>query len=226
MTSAVMITGAARGLGRALAFSFARGGRYVVLHGRDKESIAEVAISLGSVCMAVHGDLRDKATIDKLGTCAELHEIDVLINNAGQYLNASLIETSPEDIREILESNLIAPMLLTRRVVPMMERIGGGTIVNINSLAAVAPSAGETAYAASKGGLRAFGEALSRETAAKHIQVLNVTLGAMDTAIQFGRTDPGKCINPEEAADAVFDLVMRQRRTMRVTELEILRARY
>jgi len=116
--------------------------------------------------------------------------------------------------------------LLTQQIVPIMKRTGGGTIVNINSMAAHSPSAGESVYAASKGGLDSFSEALNQEFAEWHIQTISVQLGAMATAMQILRTDLEKCINPDDAAQVIYELATAERRSLRITEIEIKRARY
>lgn len=226
MKDSVLITGATRGLGLALSKVFAEAGHTVIMSGRDTETLIEAAEAIGQYCIAVPGDLREHATISKLGACAELHEIDVLINNAGMYLNAPIDLLNTWDMEAMVETNLLAPMRLCQWVVPMMRRIGGGTIVNVGSIASRRPSIGETIYAATKGGLRAFSEALNRETAEQHIQVIEVVIGAMDTAIQVGRTPAEKCIDTIEAARTIYDLATAPRRTMRVTEVEIRRSRY
>lgn len=225
MKDAVLITGSNKGLGRALAMKFAESGHLVILSGRDKEALEETALAIGAETVMVPGDLREPETITNLTKCAEYHEVGVLINNAGMYLNAPFANLQDDDLREILEVNLIAPLILTRRIYPIMQRIGGGTIVNINSLASKSPSAGESLYAASKGGLQAFSEALNQEATKDHIQVINVLLGAMDTAMQAGRTAPEKCISTDEATDVIYGLTT-LRLSLRVTEVELRRARY
>lgn len=225
MKEAVLITGASKGFGQALAKKFADEGHMILLQGRDEEALIEFAVELGKRSLMVKGDLRDPNTLSRLAGAAELHEVGILINNAGQYLNLPFMEINPDDLQEVIQTNLLAPILLSQKICPIMQRLGGGLIININSLAATSPGRGETAYAASKGGLRAFSQALNQEVTELAVFVMNVSLGAMNTAMQIGRTDLDKCIEVEEAADAVYRLAV-QYRTLRISEVEIKRSRY
>lgn len=150
MKEAVLITGASKGFGQALAKKFADEGHMILLQGRDEEALIEFAVELGKRSLMVKGDLRDPNTLSRLAGAAELHEVGILINNAGQYLNLPFMEINPDDLQEVIQTNLLAPILLSQKICPIMQRLGGGLIININSLAATSPGRGETAYAASR----------------------------------------------------------------------------
>jgi len=227
-TQTVLITGSSRGLGRSLAIHFARNGYNTILHGRDElelQSVAEQVFRHNGHCDLVQGDLRADETILTLVETAERRNIDMLINNAGIYLNAPFQDTNPEDLRRLIEVNLLAPMLLTRRVFPILQRKQSGLIVNINSLAGKSSNDRESAYCASKHGLRGFTRSIQFEANRYNIHVIDVYLGTMNTNVIEGRRDPEKCIQTEEAAEFIFALCKRYE-SLRVTEVELTRTRY
>lgn len=152
----VIITGASRGLGAAMARSFAKAGATVVLVARSKDAISELAEELGGEAYAA--DLTDLATlpglVDQIQTAGP---IDVLVNNAGIDQTEWLVTADPEDLQQLLTLNLIVPVTLTRLVLPcMLKNEGGGHIVNISSMAASTVLPGLATYASSKAGLSHF----------------------------------------------------------------------
>lgn len=221
----VLITGANRGLGNALAKAFNQADYSLILNARtDLETfIKELRFTFDFV----PGDLRDADTISRLAIAASDKDLDILINNAGIYVNAPLTAMKEEQIRETIEVNLMAPMLLTRAVWPVLVRKNTGLIVNINSLAGrEATSPGQAAYCASKHVLRGFSEALQFDASRDGIEVIDVMLGALQTDMQRDRTgDWSKLMDPKEVAQTILSLCM-ERWSSRVTEVVICRSTY
>lgn len=224
----VLITGSSKGLGKSLATVFARNGNDIILHGRneqDLKSVEQEILAHRVACDVVTGDLTHDKTIEKLAQVAEERDADVLINNAGIYLNAPFQEISLLDFRRVIEVNLVAPIILTRKIFPILQRKQSGMIVNINSLAGKNPTDRESAYCASKHGLRGFTKSIQFEANKDHISVIEVYLGTMNTGMVDGRRDPEKCIRTDEAAECIYGLC-REHASLRINEIEVNRRRY
>jgi short-subunit dehydrogenase len=174
----VVITGASSGIGAALAREFHAAGAAVTLVARGAERLAALASELGAGCRTVTQDVT--APGDWLRQTHAWAPIDVFINNAG-IQNAGPFATSrlEEGVR-VVGVDLLAPLSLTREVLPQMLRRGTGTLVNVSSVAALAPPPGMAWYAAAKAGLAAFSEALSAELADSGVHVLTVYPGPID----------------------------------------------
>lgn len=206
----VLITGSSKGLGRELALVFSQKGDRIILHGRNKEEIKGIESEIlekNMKCESVIGDLRDQNTINSLYNIAKKRRLDILINNAGVYQKGSFIDMPLEKIREIIETNLLSPIFLTQRIYKIFEKRGSGLIVNINSLAGVTPNDKESAYCASKYGLRGFSNSFRHEAVKKGILVTDFYIGAMKTNMTNGRADQGKLIDPKEVAEKIYDTI-------------------
>lgn len=209
-----VITGGGRGIGLAMARTFARSGFSVVITGRDLQRLQKAASEIkedqGSVT-AVACDVRDPASVKKLfDEIAKRHStIDVLINNAGVAHALATVEKLPvETWKEVIDTNLTGTFLVTRAALPFMRE--GGTIVNNLSVAAVQPFAGMSAYNASKFGAMGFTQALREDLRKRGIRVLALLPGATDTEIwgQFWPDAPKeKMISAETVAEAVLHAV-------------------
>jgi NAD(P)-dependent dehydrogenase (short-subunit alcohol dehydrogenase family) len=147
------------------------------------------------------------------------------VNNAGIYKNALLQEMSADEYRQILETNLVAPIMMTRRIFPILQRKRSGVIVNINSLAGKNPTHGESAYCASKHGLRGFAKSIQFEAIKDNVDVIEVYLGTMNTGMVQGRREPDKCIQTKEAAESIYNLCL-QHESLRLIESEFSRRLY
>ena len=224
----VLITGSSRGLGKSLALVFAENRYNVILHGRDEQALKKVQESVlenNVECDVVIGDITTGETISRLSEIAERRNFDILINNAGLYVKEPFPDMSLEDFRRIIEVNLIAPVCLTHKVFPIFQRKKSGLIININSIAGKNASDGESAYCASKHGLKGFTRSLSFDATRSGIRVIDVYLGAMNTGMTKGRKEPEKCIKTSEAADLIFR-ICKDYRSMRINEINLSRRRY
>jgi NAD(P)-dependent dehydrogenase (short-subunit alcohol dehydrogenase family) len=180
-TQTVLITGASRGLGRALAVGLARAGFALIIDARDAAALDAVAREVragGAAVTAIAGDVTDPAHRAALVQAAEAAgRLDVLINNAGT-LGASplpaLADYPPDELRAAFEVNVIAPVALTQRLLPLL-RACGGAVLNITSDAAVEAYAGWGGYGAAKAALE---------------QASNV-LAAEETGLRVWWADPG-----------------------------------
>jgi meso-butanediol dehydrogenase/(S,S)-butanediol dehydrogenase/diacetyl reductase len=151
-----LITGGGSGIGEALARRFVAEGARVVITGRRRENLDEVAASLpaGSVT-TVAGDVRDGADARRMvdAALAVGGRLDVLVNNAAANLAGTVVDMDLDTWHEMLETNLTGPFLLMKAAIPPMIRAGGGSIINMSSLAGVVCVPGSPGYCATKAGL-------------------------------------------------------------------------
>ncbi len=206
----VMITGASRGLGRALALAFAREGASLVINSRSEDSLEPVAgeaEETGAEVLAIPADVSVEADVEGLvdESVRRFGRIDVLVNNAGVLGPRVPIEEYPEDEwRKVLDANLTAPFLLTRTVIPHMPE--GGSIINMTSGVSVEGRAEWGAYSVSKFGVEGLTQILAAELKDRGIRVNSVDPGGMRTemrAAAYPNEDPTTRITPEENT-AVF----------------------
>ena len=215
----VLITGANRGLGEALVQEFSEHDYNVIVHSR--QTLDGVWPGLEKIT----GDLRFPAVISEIGRVALERGVSILINNAGTYINKPFDKMMSNEFRKVIETNLIAPILVTQAVWPAFWSVGTGIVVNINSLAGQAGGNGEAAYAASKHGLAGFSKALQYDGTRDNVRVINMFLGALRTDMTRGRPDHDKFIDPFEVADLIVRLC-KNYKTLRVTDLTVARSIY
>lgn len=179
----VVVTGASRGIGAAMARGFAGAGASVVLVARSEGRLSDLARDLGGV--AVVADLAvPGAGADLVGRIeGDIGPIDVVVNNAGIDVAGSLVDTDPDELERLYQLNLMAPVQVCRAVLPAMITRGAGRLVNISSLAAEAALPGLTAYSSTKAGLSHFSASLRAELAGlgQPIGVTLVELGPVAT---------------------------------------------
>jgi NAD(P)-dependent dehydrogenase (short-subunit alcohol dehydrogenase family) len=206
-----LVTGGSKGIGRAIAESLVRAGARVVITARNEDEINEAVSQLntigpgtatGEVC-----DVRDYNDVKSV--FANLGGLDILINNAGIGMFASVESMSVEDFRAVLETNVFGVFYCCHEAIPLMKRRGGGYIINISSLAGANPHPQMAAYNASKFGLNGFSEALMQEVRHDGIKVSYIMPGSVNTA--FGGDEPSDekmwQLQPSDIAQVVMDLL-------------------
>jgi gluconate 5-dehydrogenase len=210
------VTGAGRGLGRAVAAALAVAGAEVILNGRNPDALANAAAGIGGGCRTAPFDITAPDAPDRLRAQGR---IDILVNAAGLRDRAPLAELDAARLRAMLETNLVAAFALCRAAAPGMAERGWGRIVNLTSIAGPIARPGDAAYTAAKGGLEALTRALAAELGPSGVTVNAVAPGyfateanseaAADPAIAAwlaGRTSLGRWGRPEEIAGAVVFL--------------------
>lgn len=201
----VLLTGAGTSIGRATASILAKHGARLVLFGRREEPLQDVRQMIrdaGSEGVVVPGDVTDPAARAEVLKAAadQLGGLDVLINNAGIVRAGRLERATEDEIRAMIEVNLLAPILLTREALPLLRASGDAMIVNVSSGIALVGGPFYATYAATKAGIARFGESLRRELLDEGVHVMTIYPGATDTPMMttnkagadlgFGRETP------------------------------------
>lgn len=183
-----LVTGAASGIGRAIALRLAEEGARVAVTDLDESAARRVAGEARGVAFALGLDVADEPSIAAAvqETATALGPIEVLINNAGWDKVEPFVDSAVATWDRLLAINLKGPLLCTRAVLPGMIARGGGRIVSIGSDAGRVGSSGEAVYSAAKGGVIAFSKALAREVARHGITVNVVCPGPTDTPLLAG----------------------------------------
>ncbi len=217
----VLITGASSGIGTATARAAARAGARVVLIARREDRIRQLAEELGEA-VPVRCDVTDSEQVAAAvhAATSAFGQIDVLVNNAGQGLQAGIEEIDPEDFRALLDLNLVAPLVTMQAVLPTMRKQGAGSIVNVSSGTTFSALPGSGAYASSKAGLNMLSAVARVDLASAGIAVSTMYPFITDTEFveslrsgkeaasrMMSRSEAPQAHSPELVADAILDLV-------------------
>ncbi|MEP6827805.1 MAG: SDR family oxidoreductase [Aestuariivirga sp.] len=210
-----IITGASAGIGRSSARALAREGARIVLTGRRRERLEEIAKeirSLGSEAIVVLGDAKDEATAIKTveAAKAQFGRIDILINNVGVGNYKNLVDTSIDDYVEMMDTNVRTSFLFSRHVVPVMIQQKDGIVLMISSMAGVYGFPGEAVYCATKFAQVGLAQGLDKELRQHGIKVGTICPGGVKTefALGKGRTEASveqsAMLESEDVAEAVL----------------------
>ncbi len=173
------MTGGARGIGESICRALSRDGYRLVIHcGKSIDEAKALCEELGNA-EYISADLADPESVDKI--VKKCPDPDVLVNNAGVSLVTLFDTASESDARRMYEINLLAPINLTRRIVPSMISKKGGAVINISSVFGESGGSCEVDYSAAKAGIIGFTKALAREVGPANVRVNCVCPGVIDT---------------------------------------------
>jgi NAD(P)-dependent dehydrogenase (short-subunit alcohol dehydrogenase family) len=200
-----LVTGATSGLGRAIAQQLGRDGLQVIVHGRDADrghQIAESIEQAGGSASVAAADISEPEAIERLA--ADLGEIDVLVNNAGRSWFGPTVDLKADAFDALFASNVRAPYFLVAAFAPGMAARGGGSIINISSMAGRVGLAAAAAYGATKGALESMTRAWAAEFSPQGVRVNAVAPGPVytDGAVPERTTALGATTPMGRAADA------------------------
>ena len=176
----ILVTGASRGIGKEIALSLKDLGN-VFVTARSEKDLKELNCAGYFVC-----DLSDEKALTSLGNFIKENKIDVLVNNAGEYIYSKVEETDTKSLNHIIDVNLKAPVYLSGCAVSYMKEKKFGRIINIGSISGVMGEAGASMYSASKAGLIGFSKAAALELAQYGITVNTINPGWVDTELGKG----------------------------------------
>ncbi|GIX05918.1 MAG: beta-ketoacyl-ACP reductase [Candidatus Poribacteria bacterium] len=181
-----LVTGASRGIGRAIALAFARQGARVMLCARTQERLEAVAAEIAAVggeALVYPLDVREETAAEAAVQRAveAFGRLDILVNNAGVTRDGLLVRMSAEDWQAVLETNLTAAFYLSRAAARVMMRQRFGRIINITSVVGLMGNAGQANYAASKAGLIGLTKSLARELGRRGVTVNAIAPGFIET---------------------------------------------
>jgi len=213
----VIITGASKGIGAECARIFAQQKANLVLIARGQEGLERIAEELSKItpvetfCLDVADTESSMKLFDKV--VEKFGSVHILINNAGLHHRGDVVSIQPQDIADMVDVDLRAPLVLTATAIPYIKKSGGGVIVNVGSLAGRSPLQGAATYCAAKAGLRAFSYALRDELAQTNVRVAVVSPGPVDTGFimdEIDRVDDvvysQKMSSAKEVSEAIFEL--------------------
>ena len=222
----VVVTGGSSGIGLATARAFALRGAQVVLAARGEGALKDAADALihdGLKAHAIRCDVTSDGDVASLISTVQQQfgRLDVLVNNAGRSMRKPILDTTPEDFRDLMDLNFLAVVRCTRAAVPLLEKVSG-SIVNVSSLAGKSVTYFLGAYPATKFALNAYSQQLRLELHDRGVHVLSVCPGPVATPIldkalhqagegiptEYRRPGAGlktRTLRPEEVAEAIVD---------------------
>ena len=220
----VLVTGASRGIGRAIALAFAKEGYHVFINCHHSvtqldEVRAEIEAMPDGSCDMIVGNVGNSEHVERMfkSIYKKCKALDVLVNNAGIAHIGLLSDMSDKEWNHIIQTNLSSVFYCSREVIPQMVSKKSGRIINISSMWGTAGASCEAAYSASKAGVHGLTKALAKELAPSNVQVNAIACGVIDTEMNAGISDEEKIIlkneipasrfgTPEEIAEVVIQL--------------------
>ncbi len=220
MSRVALVTGASRGIGRAIAVELARNGHHIAVNYARRPDAAEetagLVIGAGGTAVTVRADVGDEDDVAAMveTVAAELGPVEVLVNNAGITRDGLLLRMKPTDWDDVVSTNLRSLYVCSKAVLRAMVRARWGRIISIGSVAGIAGNPGQTNYAASKAGVIGFTKSLAKEVGSRGITVnavapgfveteLTAELGEEATAAAVRSVAVGRLGRPEEVASLV-----------------------
>lgn len=220
-----IVTGASKGIGKAIAQTLAKEGVKVVLAARNSEYLSalqkEIEETRGNA-ISIPTDVTSEHSVKNLviQTLKHFGKIDILINNAGVGVYSNVVDMKTEDYEAMMDINLKGVFLCSREVLPTMIKQKKGEIINIASLAGKNSFAGGSVYSATKWGLIGFGRSLMLEVRDHNVRVVTVCPGSVNTHFADRERNESEIIQPEDVAETVlFALTMPNR--VNVSEIDI-----
>ncbi|MDQ6596212.1 SDR family oxidoreductase [Bacillus salipaludis] len=210
----IMVTGAGSGLGKEMALLFSEQNYHLILTGRNEEKLRSTKTEIeatGGSADYLQLDIRNhKEVQEKIADISQSYEIYGLVNNAGVGHFGPFPEMTQQEIAEMLDTNVLGTILMTKSVLPYLIHRGEGKIINIISTAGLRGKVNEAIYAASKFAIRGFTESLQKEFEGSKIQFTAVYMGGMNTPFWNEGNhvkDPSRFRSPREVAEIIVQQI-------------------
>lgn len=207
----IIITGAGSGLGKELALLFSKQGYHLLLIGRTVEKLSNTQKeieALGGKADILQIDIQNaEQVLNKVKEINGIHQIFGLINNAGVGHFGPFMEMDERQITDMLNTNILGTILMTKAILPQLLKTNEGRIINIISTAGLRGKVNEAVYCASKFALKGFTESIQKEFAESGIKITAVYMGGMDTPFWAGSdhvTDASRFRSPQEVAKTII----------------------
>jgi NAD(P)-dependent dehydrogenase (short-subunit alcohol dehydrogenase family) len=211
------ITGGSRGIGLATAKTLIGKGASVAITGTDQAHLDSAASALGGGALAIRADVREYSQVEQAlaRAVAQFGGLDILVNNAGIGVFRSVADTTVEEWRRVIDTNLTGVFYGCHAALPHLKARGGGWIINISSLASKNAFVNGAAYCASKSALNAFSEALMQEVRYDGVRVAYVLPGSVSTGFGgLSNTKSEWALMPEDVAEVIVDLIAHPTRSL------------
>jgi 3-oxoacyl-[acyl-carrier protein] reductase len=218
----VLVTGSTDGLGKHIILELIKQGSNVIVHGRSEEKVNNVIKEIQSThssitLQSIVCDLNKPQEIEK--QFSQIDQLDTLINNAGVWLEGDTIDATSQKIIELTNSNLLAPLLVTRTLLSKLLEAEFSQILNVSSIAGVEIPAGyyHTIYSAVKFGLQGFNEALAKEFYDKNLRIMGYYPSGMETnffkkaGVDYKDKEPWM-FHPQESVEAIIFMLTRDKK--------------
>ena len=224
-----IVTGAGRGIGRAIALRYSQEGAAVALAARTRAQIDEAAAeieSAGGRALAIQCDVSSESDVDRLvdATVRQFGKIDILVNNAAVNLPPTdLTEVDLSVWRDVIDVNLTGAFICTRAVLPHMKRIGSGVVLILSSVGGRRGAAGRGPYRASKAALINFTETIAAEGAKYGVRAVCLCPGGVDTDMmrEIGMARGRELMKPEQVADVAAFAVSDEAATLNGVTIDV-----
>lgn len=226
----IIITGASRGLGRAIAKKLARYNTNVVISARNLDQLKELENQFTNI-FAIKADITKEKDVQNLiqQTISKFNQIDILINNAGVYSKGTINQISLEEWNKIINTNLTGTFLCTKEVIKYMIPKSSGHIINISSVAGKKASKYNSVYCASKFGVLGFSKSITKDLKDYNIKVTTVCPSAIDTDL-FGQFKPhipkSLMLKPEKVADIIYKIIIGKKKKQVINIIKFRRILY
>ena len=220
-----IVTGASRGIGRAIGESFAREGCHVVLAARNADDLAATVADMrakGYEVLGVPADVGVESDVRRLVAEASriTGNVDIVVNNAGMGIFKNVVDTTPAEFDTMWNTNLRGAYLVTRETLPLMIRAKRGEILFVSSLAGKNSIKGGAGYAATKWAMRGFASSLMLEVREHNIRVVTIFPGSVETSFSASGKKGSHVPQPEDVASAALFAVTAPGRAM-FSEIDI-----
>lgn len=209
----VIVTGASQGLGRAIAVKYAKNGANVILAARDRKKLEKLEKEINEFygrAFSIQTDITKEKDVKELinKVYRKFGKIDILINNAGVWIDGPIYEMKTEDWNKVIDVNMKGVFLCSREASKYMIKQESGHIINIASVASKIASKNSTVYCASKFGVFGFSKSLAKDLKDYGIKVTTICPSAIDTDLFKGKPHVSKkmMMRPEKVANVVYDV--------------------